>query len=50
MERVDVRHRYSGCDVKSLVNILLYTMDMMSSYIADDLINTVGVISSIQWK
>ena len=50
MERGGVRHRYRGCDVTNIVNIMLYTMDMMSSYIADEIsINTSGVISSIQW-
>ena len=37
MERVGVRHRYSGCDGTSKVNMLLYTMDMMSTYIADEI-------------
>ena len=29
MESVGVRNRYSGCDGTNIVNILLYTMDMM---------------------
>ena len=33
MKRVGVRNRYSGCDVTNILNILLYTMDMMSPYI-----------------
>ena len=37
MERVGVRHRYSGCDVTNIVNMLLYTMDMMSSYVVDEI-------------
>ena len=37
MERGGVRHRYSGCDVTNIVNMMLYTMDMMSSYIADEI-------------
>ena len=41
IERVGVRHRYSGCDATNIVNMLLYTMDMMSSYIVDE-------ISSVQ--
>ena len=41
MERVGVRHRYNGCDGTNILNMLLHTMDMMSSYIVDE-------ISSIQ--
>ena len=37
MERVGVRHRYSGCDGENIVNMLLYTMDMMSTYIEDEI-------------
>ena len=37
MERVGVRHRYSGCDGTNIVNMLLYTMDMMSTYIEDEI-------------
>ena len=37
MELVGVRHRYSGCDGKNIVNMLWYTMDMMSKYIADEI-------------
>ena len=37
MERVDVRHRYSGCDGTNIVNMLLYTMDMISTYIVDEI-------------
>ena len=37
MESVGVRHRYSGCDGKNIVNMLLYTMDMMLTYIADEI-------------
>ena len=37
MERVGVRHRYSGCDATNIVNMLLHTMDMMSSYIVDEI-------------
>ena len=33
MERVGVRQRYSACDVTNIVNMLLYKMDMMSTYI-----------------
>ena len=36
MERVGVRHRYSGCDGKNIVN-MLYTMDMMSPHIEDEI-------------
>ena len=37
MERVGVRHRYSGCDGTNIVNMLLYTMDMMLTYIEDEI-------------
>ena len=37
MERVGVRHRYSGCDVTNIVNMLLYTMDMRSTYIDEEI-------------
>ena len=37
MELVGVRHRYSGCDGTNIVNMLLYTMDMMSTYIEDEI-------------
>ena len=37
MERVGVIHRYSGCDGKNIVNMLLYTMDTMSTYIEDEI-------------
>ena len=37
MESVGVRHRYSGCDGKNIVNMLLYTMDMMSPHIEDEI-------------
>ena len=33
MESVAVRHRYSGCDGTNIVNMLLYTMDMILIYI-----------------
>ena len=33
METVRVRHRYSGYDGTNIVIMLLYTMDMMSTYI-----------------
>ena len=36
MERVGVRHMYSGCDGTSIVN-MLYTMDMMLTYIEDEI-------------
>ena len=36
METVGVRHRYSGCDGTNIVNMLLYTMDMMT-YIEDEI-------------
>ena len=35
METVGVRHRNSGCDGTNIVNMLLYTMDMMLTYIED---------------
>ena len=37
MESVCVRHRYSVCDGKNIVNMLLYTMDMMWTYIEDEI-------------
>ena len=37
MESVAVRRRYSGCDGTNIVNMLLYTMDMMSTYIEDEI-------------
>ena len=37
MESVGVRPRYSGCDGTNIVNMLLYTMDMMSTYIEDEI-------------
>ena len=37
MESVGVRHTYSGCDGTNIVNMLLYTMDMMSTYIEDEI-------------
>ena len=37
IERVGVRHRYSRCDGTNIVNMLLYTMDMMSTYIEDEI-------------
>ena len=37
MERVGGRHRYSGCDGTNIVNMLLYTMDMMSPHIEDEI-------------
>ena len=37
MESVGVRHRYSGCDGTNIVNMLLYTMDMMLTYIEDEI-------------
>ena len=37
MESVGVRHRYSGCDGKYIVNVLLNTMDTMSTYIEDEI-------------
>ena len=57
MERVGVRHRYSGCDATNIVNMLLHTMDMMSSYIWMrshqyswcDIINIVDVLTEIAW-
>ena len=35
MERVGVRPTSSGCDGTNIVNMLLYTMDMMSTYIEE---------------
>ena len=56
MDRVGVRQRYSGYDFKNIVNMMLYTMDTRSSYIADeisyswcDIINTVDVMTEIPW-
>ena len=49
MERVGVRHRYSGCDATNIVNILLYTMDMMQSYIADE-ISEIQLVSYHQYS
>ena len=37
MERVGGRHRYSGCEGTNIVNTLLYTMDMMSPPIEDEI-------------
>ena len=37
METVGVRHRYSGSDGTNIVNMLLYAMDMMSTYIEDEI-------------
>ena len=37
MESLCVRHRYSGCDGKNIVNKFLYAMDMMSTYIEDEI-------------
>ena len=37
MEIVGVRHRYSGCDGTNIVNMFLYTKDMMSTYIEDEI-------------
>ena len=37
MEGVGGRHRYSGCDGTNIVNTLLYTMDMMSPPIEDEI-------------
>ena len=37
METVGVRHRYSGRDGTNRVNMLLYTMDMKSTYIEDEI-------------
>ena len=36
MERMGVRHGYSGCDGTNIVNVLLYTMDMMLTCIEDE--------------
>ena len=36
MERVGVRHRYSGCDGTNIVNMLLYTVDMMLTLYTED--------------
>ena len=37
MERVDMRHTYSGCDGTNIVNMLLYTIDMKSTYREDEI-------------
>ena len=37
MERLGESHRYSGCDGKNRVDMFLYTMDMMSTYIEDEI-------------
>ena len=37
MESVGVRHRYRVCDGTNIVNMLLYTMDMMLTYIEDEI-------------
>ena len=37
MERVSVRHRYSDSDGRNIVNVLLNTMDMMLTYIEDEI-------------
>ena len=37
MERVGGRHMYSGCDGTNIVNMLLYTMDMMLTYTEDEI-------------
>ena len=37
MERVGMRHRYSGSDCTNIVNMLLYTMDIMLTYIEDEI-------------
>ena len=37
MERGGVWHIYSGCDGTNIVNMLLYTMDMMLTYIEDEI-------------
>ena len=37
MERVGVRHRYSGCDGKNIVNMLLCTMNMMLTYTENEI-------------
>ena len=37
MEKVGGRHRYDGCDGTNIVNMLLYTMDMMSPHIEDEI-------------
>ena len=55
MERVGVSHRYSGCDGTNIVNMLLYLIYMMSTYIEDeiskidwyDIINRVDVVTEI---
>ena len=36
MESVVVRQRYSGCAGTNIVNMLLYTMDMMLTYIENE--------------
>ena len=37
MESVCVRHMYSVCDGTNILNKFLYTMDMMSTYIEDEI-------------
>ena len=37
MESLGVRHRYSGYDGTNIVNMFLYTMDIMSTYIEDEI-------------
>ena len=37
MERVCLRHMYSGCDGTNIANKFLYTMDMMAIYIEDEI-------------
>ena len=37
MERLGVSHRYSGWDGTNIVYMFLYTMDMMSTFIEDEI-------------
>ena len=37
MKTAGVRNKYSGCDGTNIVNMLWYTMDMMSIYIEDEI-------------
>ena len=37
MESVGGRHRYSVCDGTNIVNMLVHTMDMMLTYIEDEI-------------
>ena len=37
MEGVGVRNRYSGCDGTNIVIMLLYIMDMILTYIEDEI-------------